>query len=333
MLDELSYQQVYERRFPGLELPAFDRLASQSTVFTRVVAAGIATEVAVPSLMTGLPVDRIRASADRQRLYLHESSQQKWELFDSKRSIFADALDHGYSTAVAGWYNPYCRILPQVLDRCLWTNHLELPGGMFPQQTILWNTTQFGRRLLSYLAGVSAKWSLFQEAQFHQLDYRELFAEGDALLNDSSEDFIFLHMPVPHPGGIYNRRQHDFATSAGSSYIDNLALADQYLTHVRTLLEQRGNWDSSTVIVMGDHSWRTTISWSQSPYWTAEDAAASVGGFDDRPAYIVKLPYQHEPARINEPFEAWRTRAMLNEVLSGRLHTASELAAWTSRQH
>lgn len=34
LLDELSYQQVYERRFPGLQLEAFDSLAAQSTVFT-----------------------------------------------------------------------------------------------------------------------------------------------------------------------------------------------------------------------------------------------------------------------------------------------------------
>jgi hypothetical protein len=154
------------------------------------------------------------------------------------------------------------------------------------------------------------------------------------MLNDPSANFIFLHLPVPHPPGIYNRRQHDFAMTVGSSYIDNLALADQYLAHVRGVLEQRGDWDSSTVLVMGDHSWRTTAIWSRSPYWTTEDTAASEGGvFDDRPAYIVKLPYQHEAARVDEPFQAWRTRSMINEIFSGRLQTASDLAAWAWQQH
>ena len=85
LLDELSYQQVYERRFKGLELPAFDRFANESTVFTHAVPTGITTEVAVPSLMTGLPVDRIRASADGQQLFLHEPSQGKWMLFDASQ--------------------------------------------------------------------------------------------------------------------------------------------------------------------------------------------------------------------------------------------------------
>ena len=334
LLDELSYRQVYEHRFGGLELPAFDRLASESTVFTHAVAAGDATEVAVSSLLAGVPVDQVRASADGKQLFLHESSQRRWELFDPRQSVFADAVNRGYSTSVAGWFNPYCRILPQVLDRCFWTNHLQLPGGIYPKQTIAWNTTQFVRRLLSYLAGVSPKSSLTQERQFHQLDYRELVAEADAMLNDPSANFIFLHLPVPHPPGIYNRRQHDFAMTVGSSYIDNLALADQYLAHVRGVLEKRGDWDSSTVLVMGDHSWRTTAIWSRSPYWTTEDTAASEGGvFDDRPAYIVKLPYQHEAARVDEPFQAWRTRSMINEIFSGRLQTASDLAAWAWQQH
>ena len=44
LFDELSYQQVYERRLPGLQLPAFDALAAQATVFTHTVPAGIQTE-------------------------------------------------------------------------------------------------------------------------------------------------------------------------------------------------------------------------------------------------------------------------------------------------
>src|SRR5437879_4974229 len=55
LLDELSYQQLYERRFSGLELPAFDQLAAQSIVFTHVIPAGEYTRYIVPTLFTGLP--------------------------------------------------------------------------------------------------------------------------------------------------------------------------------------------------------------------------------------------------------------------------------------
>ena len=335
LFDELSYEQVYGRRFPGLQLPAFDQLATDSTVFTHAVAPAVLTELAVPSLMTGLPVDRIRITADGRRLFLHDTTHGTWTVFDPHQTVFEDALDAGYSTAVAGWYNPYCRILPEVLDRCFWTNHVGAPGGMFPGQAIPWNTTAFFRHHLQpILAHLGERIPTAQEydSQFHQLDYRDLIDAADSLLTDSSASFVFLHMPVPHPGGIYDRQRSSFTTSR-SSYIDNLALADHYLGHVHDLLEQRGEWNSSTVVVMGDHSWRTKLMWRAAPFWTAEDEAASQGGqFDDRPAYIVKLPNQQSRTEVDAPFQAIRTRALFDELLRHRLVTPDDLAGWTSRK-
>jgi hypothetical protein len=121
----------------------------------------------------------------------------------------------------------------------------------------------------------------------HVADYRKLLTAGDRFLDDLSLSFVLIHMPVPHPGEIYDRRIGAFG-KAGASYLDNLALADRYLDHVHLLLEQRGEWNSSTIVIIGDHSWRTKLVWVGSPEWTAEDQAASNGGeYDDRPAYIV----------------------------------------------
>ena len=78
--------------------------------------------------------------------------------------------------------------------------------------------------------------------------------------------------------------------------------------HVQVLLEQRGEWDSSTVVVMGDQSWRTKRNWVGTPQWTSEDQLASRGGqFDDRPAYIDKLRGQQVGATIDTRYEAIRT--------------------------
>jgi hypothetical protein len=84
---------------------------------------------------------------------------------------------------------------------------------------------------------------------------------------------------------------------------------------------------------MGDHSWRTNFIWKDSMTWTAEDEAASNGGeFDPRPAYIVKLPNQQTPARIDQPFSAVSTRAMLDTLMGGRLQTPADLQTWASQQ-
>ena len=164
------------------------------------------------------------------------------------------------------------------------------------------------------------------------MDYRNLLSAGDAFLADPSIDFLFLHLPIPHPYGFYDRKKKVFTTTH-TSYVDNLALADVYLAHVREILEQKSQWDSSTVIVMGDHSWRTTQIWSDSMTWTDEDQSASHGGeFDPRPAYMVKLPNQQTPVRIDQSFSAVSTRALLDGMMGGQLQTPAELQGWVSLQ-
>ena len=164
-------------------------------------------------------------------------------------------------------------------------------------------------------------------------DFNDLFRAADQLVEDHSIDFIFLHLPVPHPGGIYDRKTSSFTTH-NSSYIDNLALADKSLAHLRNMLEQNRDWDSSTIVVMGDHSWRTTLLWSDRSVWTSEDEAASHGGqFDDRPAYIVKLPYQQNPMRIDDSFEAVRTRSLLDGIITNQIKTPEDLASWVLQKN
>ena len=336
LLDELSYQQVYEQRFPGLNLPAFDQLVSDSTVFTHVAPAGNATEAVIPSIMTGSPTDRVRSSSDGRVLTLHNPVTGTSEIFDPHQTIFQDALQNGYSTAVVGWYNPYCRALHEVLDRCFWTNHMLVSGSIGDQQSITENLLAPLERLIAsvpslFHPGSNTSPRELLEAQRHIVDIQLLSSKADEMIADPTADFLFLHMPMPHPPGIYDRRRMTFSIEH-PSYIDNLALADHFIGHIRKQLEEKGQWDSSAIIIMGDHSWRTNLVWASSDSWTPEDQAASHGGqFDDRPAYIVKMPYQQTPARIDFRFAAIHTRALLDGIITGRLKTPEDLASWAAQ--
>ena len=340
VLDELSYDQIYEHRFPGLSLPAFDQFATQSTSFTHVIPAGEYTRAVIPALLTGVPTNHIRVSAHGDLLALHNPVDKQWRPFDPHQTVFADALAHGYRTGVAGWYNPYCRILPTVLDRCFWTYREFTPATLSSTATTSANLfvplhtlvqgTHYLLSLLHVATPISPPASDAQnDLHQHTADYQSLLTAGDQLLADPSTDFTFLHIPVPHPSGFYDRRRHTFA-SARTSYLDNLALADLYLAHVRQQLESTGQWDSTAVLIMGDHSWRTSFVWLKSSSWTSEDDQASHGGqFDDRPAYLLKLPHQHQPTRIDDPFDAVRTRALLDALLTGTLQTPADLTRWS----
>jgi len=137
-------------------------------------------------------------------------------------------------------------------------------------------------------------------------------------------------MAIPHPSGIYSRRTRTLVTR-NATYIDNLALADLYLAHVRSVLEADGQWDSSAIIIMGDHSWRTER-WVDAPNWTSEEEEASDGHhFDDRPDYIVKLSAQEVGTTINMPFTAVHTRSLLNAIMTNQIVSSEDLSAWVGR--
>jgi hypothetical protein len=176
VFDELSYRQVYEHPYQGLELPAFTELARTATIFTHTVPSGLYTEQVLPSLIAGRRYDGVRTSAAGWPLEVHDRSSGTWGTLDPHKTIFQDALDAGYSTAVAGWYNPYCRILPDVLDRCFWTSHIGLPGAMYPTQGIGWNSYQPIVRHFVDLARMAhllaPQETASAEIRLHQQDYQ-----------------------------------------------------------------------------------------------------------------------------------------------------------------
>lgn len=336
LLDELSYRQVYEHRAPNLLLPAFDQFAQQATSFTNVRPDDIFTERVIPALFTGLPTDAVRSSADGHTLLLHNPLTHSWTTFQQHQTIWQDALDAGYSTSIAGFYNPYCRILPQVLDQCFWTSHSSplidisndhsLPNNLAAPIHRIFETILNPRALPTRHHAMHTS-----EVLSHIAEYNDVFTAADTQLANPSLTFLFLHLPIPHPGGIYNRHTASLTTNH-ATYLDNLALADAYLAHVRTLLQQQHQWDATTVIIMGDHSWRTTLLWSHQPDWSPEEQAASDGAhFDDRPAYLIKLPYQHQPAHLDTPFHATQTRALLDALIHQQLHSPNDLIAWATQ--
>ena len=115
--------------------------------------------------------------------------------------------------------------------------------------------------------------------------------------------------------------------------MDNVALVDKYMGHVRKLLEDQHDWDDTTVVVMGDHSWRTKLVWMPDAHWSAEDQLASHGGqYDDRPYYAIKLPSQTTGARISTPFAAIHTRALLDALLRRDIGSPEQLERWVDQQ-
>jgi arylsulfatase A-like enzyme len=146
--------------------------------------------------------------------------------------------------------------------------------------------------------------------------YVDLEQHAAQVIETDQADFVFVHLPVPHSPNIWSRTRDDYAQGCGGSYLDNLALADRELGSIVATLKSSPRWKDTTVIVEGDHSWRTYL-WKDGIEWTQEDAEASRAGFDPRPAVIVHLAGQTQPEVDAAPWSLLDVHAVVEQVIRG----------------
>jgi hypothetical protein len=318
LFDELSYDQVFEHRAHDLVLPNFDALRAQSTLYTNMQPVGLKTVKIVPSLLTGTVIDDFRYGFNNT-FRVHYEGAHGWHPLDGSGTLFHDAERAGWRTAAIGWYNPYCTIYRSALDSCYWTN-LDRTDGDMAQRYSLWrNTARPFEGLVIQLFSpalsdrMSCDFDVRQRLQTHlNLDQHAM----DVLKQDQA-DFVFLHLPIPHSPNIWSRVNDDYARGCGSSYLDNLALADRTLGALMSTLQQSPRWKDTTVIVQGDHSWRIML-WNWLPAWTDEDDQASRSEFDSRPALLIHNAGQTQAQTDGRALSLLFVHDAFEDVLRGK---------------
>jgi hypothetical protein len=101
LFDELSYRQAFEHPQPGIDLPAFTKLAGESITFSQLSPVGYETERILPSLISGQPIADVEGDANG-RMLLRHTEKSPWQHFDQSATIFAAAKRQGWGTGVAG---------------------------------------------------------------------------------------------------------------------------------------------------------------------------------------------------------------------------------------
>jgi hypothetical protein len=306
IFDELSYDQTFEHRFAGLGMPAFDQSRSKSVVFTNLQPAGYYTDRVIPSLFLGKPVDNLRSNLDGQSM-VQLAGNRRWQAFDAQATLFADAQRLGWTTGVVGWYNPYCRILAGALNYCFWRMGDGQSDGAIPGRSAFQNALAPAAEVMREL---QHKPTFPQEK--HAQDLAAVMPQAEALLRDESIRFVLIHLPIPHPPGIYDRRPgHPRLTG---SYIDNLALADLSLEKLMGVLSGTSEAEKATVIVCSDHSWRVPL-WRATGSWTKEDETASHGRFEPRPVLMIHFPGQQAEHEVTASFDELRLHEIIEKML------------------
>jgi hypothetical protein len=315
VFDELSYDQIFEHRARDLNLPNFDALRAVSTLYTDVQPIGDHTVKILPSLLSGQQVDDYRFRWN-DRLDLHFAGQRGWHPAGGAQSVFGDARQAGWRTAAVGWYNPYCTVYAGSIDDCYWMNWDKIEGPMAQDKT-LWHNIwiplgQLERRAVSPArsAHFLCNYDVTQRLRTH-LDLEQHTLH---LLQTDQADFVFLHLAIPHSPNIWSRIDAAYTTTCDSSYLDNLALADIELGKMMSILKASPRWPQTSIIVQGDHSWRTGL-WESLPAWTDEDDAAARGIFDTRPAVLFHRAGQTAPQTDTSAWSLLQVHQVAEQIL------------------
>jgi hypothetical protein len=324
LFDELSYAQTLEANSDSVALPNFHRLAEESFSFSHLIPPGYYTAKVVPSLMIGRQVTDLRSTLDGYAI-IKTADNSHWHPLDAQQTIFAEARRDGWTTGIAGWSNPYCRLLGSVLDSCYWLpgqfTLAEMYSHMSAQKSALQNALAPVAKSIRRLRRSHEQSS----ADFHVRDAEGVVAPAEALIRDEQIGLVFIHLAVPHPPGVYDRRaQH---VRAGGSYLDNLALADVYLGTLLQAIQSTRLAASTTIVICSDHSWRTPM-WRNSAGWTIEDEQVAKGGFDSRPVLLVHFPGETDGHTIGRAINSVVMHDILQDMLRGKLLAEQDFMGW-----
>ena len=95
-----------------------------------------------------------------------------------------------------------------------------------------------------------------------------------------------------------------------------MVLADDLLRDIRNAMATAHQWDSTTVLVSSDHSFRTSASLD--------------GKHDARVPFLLKLAGQTTSATYSAPLQTIVTKPLLEQILQRRVETLDAAAKWVA---
>ena len=148
------------------------------------------------------------------------------------------------------------------------------------------------------------------------------------MLRNRDLNLVFIHVPVPHPPGIWNP-QKKALTTGDSDYLDNLDLTDRVLGQFRRQLEEIGDWNSSTVLVTADHPYRTAWSYFYGGNFDSPKThPITHGRWQPYIPFLLKLPSQQQGEKYTRTFNAILSGDLVLAALRGEINSPSAVAAW-----
>jgi hypothetical protein len=302
IFDEMDYRLVFEKRPPGLQLPAWDEILKQSISFEKAYSPAHHTTLAIPSVTLGRTIARLQPEGVDNAILHAENNSNTPIYWQSADTIFHRMSALHANSAIVGWFHGYCRLfgsLVQSCDRHSRIRHLY-------HSAVSDNFTPILSRVFPL------RWGQEVHIEAHdRITQRALQVTADPRFQ-----FVYLHLPVPHPPYIYDSKKGKVSRWVGNeseNYFGNVQLTDKFLSKLRQSMESNGTWDQSTVILTSDHHWRQSHLYD--------------GTTDFRVPLIVKPAHSTTPTRITSPASTLGIYYFAVEAIQGNKLKPREVAA------
>lgn len=304
VFDEFDYRLALEQPPDDLALPAFERLRARGVEALNAYPPSNATVISMPAMLGGRMVAGIRpwgwTGLDVD--YAGGGTQA----FPAGETLIERLDAAGVTSAIAGWYLPYCRIFPAIKD-CVQVSAYGFATSIAAQ-------TGFGGALATQWRQ-ALPWTL----GYAGMRQARLMTALERMLDDARHGLVFAHLPVPHfpylPAA-GTRAETTYPVPEGpQNYFSNLREADAALARVLERLEAR--CAGCLLVVTSDHWWR----WSR----------RHDGRTDRRVPFIAAIIGRDEPVRLRRPISNIAVHDLLLAAAREGFASHAALAAWLER--
>jgi hypothetical protein len=333
LFDEWDEDLTFRERPPGLSLPELDRFQDQAFHANRAYTPSWLTQVSVPSLLAGKILintypdswNELKLVYDRGRTPVGLSKQE---------TIFSEARRSGFNVGIAGWYLPYCRLIPECTV-CTWhpaIGPLDRKEYEQPYRQLSFMAEIMKRQidvipLLKRLGIDDLDRSETPEAKaLHAISYGEIHDDMLRAITDPRLNLVFVHVNVPHPPPIYDLSRDAVSHDRNSSYLGNLRLVDRTLGDIRKALEQAGMWDTSTILLTGDHPLRV-LSFEMPQRYPSR---LGIKQHHEVP-YLLRMPGETRSVIYDSAMNTIVTKDLLMAILNQQVATPEQIATWVDR--
>ncbi len=333
VFDEWSYARSTSGGELRPELPNLRRLAEHSIAFRNARSPAGDTYRSLPMIIYQTALYR-----ELPRVFIARDGEERVTAAvpgpSRPESLFGLARDHGYNTALVGFYLPYRKMLGADLDRCR-AYPFYPQGRSFPERMLLAGLENL-RFWVDPVSPVAFRLLYARVFVRHWLSVRDRMQEDVRELIERFPDntLALVHWLLPHAPYVFGEdgsfrgplrvdfrkaRNDDDDRMLGSAedYLRNLRYMDAFVGDVVARLRAAGRYDDALLVLTSDHGWRYE---TEAAYLAGPDPVRHV-------PLLVKMPRQRTARVVDAEFPATRLRPLVEMVIEGRTGDEAALRA------